>query len=190
VARLVELLREAGYQPGVISRGYGGQSPHWPRQVMADSDPREVGDEPVLLARRCRCPVVVDPDRVAAAQALLASKIAMSSSATMACSITACAATLKLRSWTAFAAGQRACLPAGPLREPPSRLREVDFVVGNGAARGREYLMCLRGDTALNLAIPVSAPRWPGFATARFTPWPGIGDPGRFFDHLRRPDCG
>ena len=72
VARLVELLREAGYQPGVISRGYGGQSVEWPRHVIVDSDPRQVGDEPLLLAQRCQCPVVVGPDRVTAARALLA----------------------------------------------------------------------------------------------------------------------
>jgi len=71
VARLVELLRAAGYTPGVISRGYGGQSGQWPRVVTADSDPLQVGDEPVLLAQRCRCPVVVGPDRVAAARLLL-----------------------------------------------------------------------------------------------------------------------
>ena len=147
VARLVELLREAGYKPGVISRGYGGQSAQWPRQVTADSDPREVGDEPVLLARRCRCPIVVGPDRVAAARALFD---------TYGCNVILSDDGLqhyRLQRDLEIAVvdgfrrlGNGACLPAGPLREPPSRLREVDFVVGNGAARGDEYLMSLRGD--------------------------------------------
>ncbi len=147
VARLVELLREAGYQPGVISRGYGGQSAQWPRHVAADSDPLQVGDEPLLLAQRCRCPVVVGPDRIAAARALLA---------TYPCNVIISDDGLQhypLRRDIEIAVvdgfrrlGNAACLPAGPLREPPSRLRDVDFVVGNGAARGDEYLMCLRGD--------------------------------------------
>jgi tetraacyldisaccharide 4'-kinase len=186
VARLVELLREVGYQPGVISRGYGGQSAQWPRQVMADSDPRQVGDEPVLLARRCRCPIVVGPDRVAAARALL--------------EIYGCNVILsddglqhyRLRRDLEIAVvdgfrrlGNGACLPAGPLREPPSRLREVDFVVGNGAARGGEYLMCLRGATAINLVDPCVSATLAGFRHGTVHAVAGIGDPGRFFDHLR-----
>ncbi len=187
VARLVELLREAGYHPGVISRGYGGQSEEWPRHVVADSDPHQVGDEPVLLAQRCRCPVVVGPDRVAAAQALLAS---------YACNVILSDDGLqhyRLRRDLEIAVvdgfrrmGNGACLPAGPLREPLSRLREVDFVVGNGAARGSEYLMCLRGDTAVNLADPYVSAALAGFRHSTIHAVAGIGDPGRFFDHLRQ----
>jgi|GEM_PF-25059 tetraacyldisaccharide 4'-kinase len=186
VMRLVELFREAGYQPGVISRGYGGQSAQWPRHVTADSDPRQVGDESVLLARRCRCPVVVDPDRVAAARALLA---------TYDCNVLLSDDGLqhyRLRRDIEIAVvdgfrrlGNRACLPAGPLREPPSRLREVDFVVGNGVARGEEYIMSLQGDTALNLTDPWVSSALSGFRRGTVHAVAGIGDPRRFFDHLR-----
>ena len=186
VARLVELLREAGYQPGVISRGYGGQSAQWPRHVAADSDPLQVGDEPLLLAQRCRCPVVVGPDRIAAARALLA---------TYPCNVIISDDGLQhypLRRDIEIAVvdgfrrlGNAACLPAGPLREPPSRLRDVDFVVGNGAARGDEYLMCLRGDVAVNLADPYVSAALTGFRYSTVHAVAGIGDPVRFFDHLR-----
>ena len=186
VIRLVELLREAGYQPGVVSRGYGGQSTQWPRHVTVDSDPRQVGDESVLLARRCRCPVVVDPDRVAAARALLA---------TYDCNVILSDDGLqhyRLRRDLEIAVvdgfrrlGNLACLPAGPLREPPSRLREVDFVVGNGVARGGEYIMSLQGDTALNLADPWVSSALAGFRRGTVHAVAGIGDPRRFFDHLR-----
>ena len=168
VAHLVDLLREAGYQPGVISRGYGGQSKQWPLRVMADSDPRQVGDEPVLLARRCHCPVVVGPDRVAAAQTLLE---------TYRCNVILSDDGLqhyRLRRDLEIAVvdgfrrlGNGACLPAGPLREPPSRLREVDFVVGNGVARGGEYLMSLRGDTVIHLADPCGGRYWRSGAVFR-----------------------
>ena len=137
VARLVDLLREAGYQPGVISRGYGGQSAQWPQQVRADSNPRLVGDEPVLLARRCRCPIVVGPDRVAAARTLLDThgcNVILSDDGLQHYRLQR---DLEIAVVDGFRRlGNGACLPAGPLREPPSRLREVDFVVGNGAARG------------------------------------------------------
>ncbi|MBS1247916.1 MAG: tetraacyldisaccharide 4-kinase, partial [Proteobacteria bacterium] len=137
VARLVELLRDAGYQPGVISRGYGGQSAQWPQQVRADSNPRLVGDEPVLLARRCRCPIMVGPDRVAAARTLLDThgcNVILSDDGLQHYRLQR---DLEIAVVDGFRRlGNSACLPAGPLREPPSRLREVDFVVGNGAARG------------------------------------------------------
>ena len=186
VARLVELLREAGYRPGVVGRGYGGRSAQWPRAVLIDSDPEQVGDEPVLLARRCRCPVVVGPDRVAAARLL---------SETYGCNVIVSDDGLqhyRLRRDIEIAVvdgfrrlGNAACLPAGPLREPPSRLREVDFVVGNGAARGREYLMSLRGATAHNLRDPCITATLAGFRQSTVHAVAGIGDPWRFFDHLR-----
>ena len=71
VERVVALAREAGLRPAVVSRGYGGRADHWPQQVRPDSDPYSVGDETVLLATRCRCPVAAGPDRAAAAAALL-----------------------------------------------------------------------------------------------------------------------
>jgi tetraacyldisaccharide 4'-kinase len=186
VACLVELLREAGYKPGIISRGYGGHSNEWPRHVTTDSDPVEVGDEPVLLAQRCRCPIVVGPDRVAAAKALFARydcNVIISDDGLQ-------HYRLKRDIEIAVVDGLRrlgngACLPAGPLREPPSRLREVDFVIGNGAARGHEYLMSLRGDTAVNLVDPCITATLAGFRRTTVHAVAGIGDPGRFFDHLR-----
>jgi tetraacyldisaccharide 4'-kinase len=174
VARLVELLREAGYKPGIVSRGYGGRSKEWPRHVSIESNPLEVGDEPVLLAQRCRCPVVVDPDRVNAAQALFARydcNVIISDDGLQ---------HYRLQRDIEIAVidglrrlGNGACLPAGPLREPSSRLREVDFVIGNGAARGGEYLMSLRGDTAVNLADPCITATLAGFRrTTVHTPCP------------------
>ncbi|MGA1875765.1 MAG: tetraacyldisaccharide 4'-kinase, partial [bacterium] len=73
---IVELIGQTllrrGERVGIISRGYGGMASTWPQVVSADSDPHLVGDEPVLIARRTGCPMVVAPDRVAAARALLA----------------------------------------------------------------------------------------------------------------------
>ena len=185
-ARLVELLRDAGYKPGVISRGYGGSSEEWPRHVTADSDPGEVGDEPVLLAQRCRCPIVVGPDRVAAAQALFARydcNVIVSDDGLQHYRLQRDIEMAVVDGFRRL--GNGACLPAGPLREPPSRLREVDFVIGNGAARGHEYLMSLRGDTAVNLVDPCITATLASFRRSTVHAVAGIGDPGRFFDHLR-----
>jgi tetraacyldisaccharide 4'-kinase len=72
VIHLALALRASGRHPGIVSRGYGGHSRHV-REVTGDSDPKAVGDEPLLLARRASCPVFVGRDRVAAARSLLAS---------------------------------------------------------------------------------------------------------------------
>ncbi|OUR89233.1 tetraacyldisaccharide 4'-kinase, partial [Cycloclasticus sp. 44_32_T64] len=68
---VAELLKSAGYTPGVISRGYGGIASSWPQQVREDSDSRVVGDEAKILARRTGCPVAVGPIRADSAQALI-----------------------------------------------------------------------------------------------------------------------
>ncbi len=69
---LAAQLQKRNLRVGIVTRGYRGRARDWPRVVDAKSDPHEVGDEPVLLARRTGCPVVAGPDRVAAAQRLLA----------------------------------------------------------------------------------------------------------------------
>lgn len=67
---LVERLKKQGYQVGLISRGYGRKDTEL-RNVTSDSAVAEVGDEPLLMAQKCKVPVMVGANRVAAAQALL-----------------------------------------------------------------------------------------------------------------------
>jgi len=183
---LVEALRAAGHHPGVVSRGYGGNAAVWPQPVTADSDPASVGDEPVLIARRAACPVVVAPQRVAAARRLIAD---------YACDVVVCDDGLQhyaLRRDAEIAVidgerrlGNGRCLPAGPLRETAARLRSVDLTVVNGAASSGECRMRLSGSVAQVLAGP---PRerdlgeWRGSTVHAVA---GIGNPGRFFAHLR-----
>ena len=192
---LVEHLRRQGWRPGIVSRGYGGQGASYPQIVLADSDAAQVGDEPLLLARRAAAPVVIDPLRVRGVQHLLASSD---------CNIVLCddglqhyalARTVEI----AVVDGQRGLgsgwlLPAGPLREPVSRLQSVDLVVVNGAWRApgpapaSAATMTLApgtwqpvgADAASMAASPVaSAPTsGPVHAVA------GIGHPPRFFAML------
>lgn len=132
VIALVRLLLAAGRRPGIVSRGHGGQDGG---EVSGDADPRRLGDEPVLLARRTGVPVVVGMDRVAAARALLGSHPD--------CDVIVSDDGLqhyRLRRDVEIAVfdgrgvlnGWR--LPAGPLREGVARLREVDAIVCHGAA--------------------------------------------------------
>lgn len=186
-ARLVELLRSDGYRPGIVSRGYGGHSDHWPRPVLPESNPFEVGDEPVLLARTCGCPVVVGPDRAAAVRFLLAQHD---------CNVVVCDDGLQHYALArdieiVVIDGERrfgngACLPAGPLREPVSRLQSVDFVVVNsGPVQVGEYAMTLVGQRAVNLSDADITCSLAAFSDTLVRAVAGIGNPERFFDFLR-----
>lgn len=183
---LVGALRKAGHSPGVISRGYGGSATTWPQTVGSDSDPRLVGDEPVLIARRTGCPVVVGPQRVHAAQQLLANHD---------CDIIVCDDGLQHYALArdleiAVVDGVRRlgngrCLPAGPLRERRTRLQTVDMVIVNGKSLSGEYTMQLAGERATMLQDPNTSHglgHWQGKTVHGVA---GIGNPGRFFDHLR-----
>jgi tetraacyldisaccharide 4'-kinase len=186
------LLTGRGLHPGIVSRGHGGSGAVQP--VAADSDPSAVGDEPVMLARRCDVPIWVGRDRVAAANALL--------SAHPACDVIVCDDGLQhyrlaRNVEVAVVDGERGLgngwmLPAGPLREPRARLASVDAVVVNGGGSADMFLqapavfsMALRGGTFRNLLNPdhCVAPEY--FAGRSVHAIAGIGNPRRFFAHLQ-----
>ncbi len=134
IIALAKKLIEMGYKPGIISRGYGGQSPVWPLSVTSNSNPIVVGDEPVMIARNVNCPVVVGPDRAEDCETLLHRyedcNVILSDDALQ---------NYKLERDIEIAVidgdrnmGNRHCLPAGPLREPETRLKTVDEVVVKG----------------------------------------------------------
>ncbi|MDQ2696088.1 MAG: tetraacyldisaccharide 4'-kinase [Pseudomonadota bacterium] len=186
VIRLAQLLREAGYRPGIVSRGYGGKATAQPQLVTAASDPAEVGDEPLLLARRSGCPVAVAADRVAAARTLLARH---------ACNVILADDGLqhyRLGRDLEIAVidgarrfGNGFFLPAGPLREPPGRLRQVDFRVANGAARPGEEPMTLLATRAVHLADAQVSCALAAFRGQLVHAVAGIGHPERFFQALQ-----
>ena len=186
VVWLVRCLREHGYRPGVICSGYRGTARDWPRYVHEESDPAEVGDEAVLVAKRCRCPVVAGRDRVASARTLLSRSdcdLVVSDDGLqhyrLARDLEIAVLDGRRRHGTGW------CLPAGPLREPVSRLESVDFVVTKGRAREGEYRMELTG-RILRLAADDSVT----IDAAELSSCPvhavaGIGNPASFFERLR-----
>ena len=183
---LARALAKRGLHVGIVSRGYrarqAGQSP---RFVAAGADADQVGDEPLLLARRTGAPVVVASDRAAGA-ALLAEhgvQIILTDDGLQHYALVRDVEIAVVDGRRRFGNGR--LLPAGPLREPISRLDVVDRVVINGGeARGSaEIRMDLRGDIAVHLIsgetkalADIQAQRWHVVA--------GIGDPERFFAHV------
>ena len=186
-----DFLREQGYEPGIVSRGYGGRG-----ETMAarkDSVPAITGDEPVLLAQRSRCPVWIGRNRAAAARALIA--------ANPGCNVIVSDDGLQhygLQRDVEIAVldgsrgtGNGLPLPAGPLRESTARLAEVDAVVVTGdtslpGASATTFAMRLDGNLFCNLLNPAFHQEAGAFLDKRVHAVAGIGNPARFFDHLQR----
>lgn len=193
---LAQQLKDRGRRPGIVSRGYRGRLGPAPVHVRTDSDPAVVGDEPLLMERRQVCPVVVHPDRVAAARMLIE----------MDCDVIVADDGLQhyhlaRRYEIAVVDGRRGfgngrLLPAGPLREPVSRLSRVDRILvqqeqgdgGEPAAALPEGVprssFMLAADVARRLqdAREIELAAFRGRTVHAVA---GIGHPGRFFRLLQ-----
>jgi tetraacyldisaccharide 4'-kinase len=134
LVRLVELLQAQHLNVAVISRGYGSGRKA-PVNVTTESDVAQAGDEPLLIARRTGASVRVDPDREAAARAVLAggAQVVLSDDGLQRMSLPRALEVCVVDGARGFGNGH--LLPAGPLREPPERLASVDWVVCNGEPR-------------------------------------------------------
>lgn len=177
---LCNYLKKQGWQPGLVSRGYGGQSSTWPQTVTTESDPILVGDEPVLLVQRTACPMVVGPDRVAAAKQLLTDSecdIIISDDGLQHYALHRDIEIALIDHQRQL--GNGFCLPAGPLREPQSRLSSVNLIIENG----RDMSL---SPQSLQSVLP-TAPDCPahGLEKCRMVAMAGIGHPERFFQTLR-----
>ncbi len=189
---LAEALRDAGFTPGIVSRGHGGEGSA-PEPVGPDASARQVGDEPLLIARRTGCPVVVGRRRAEAGRALLAAHPGVDVLiADDGLQHYALRRDVEIVLFDARGVGNGWLLPAGPLREPPSRRR--DFTVVNAAeitpalaaaVGGHPYRMRLAGTWAERLALPAARVPLEYFAGRRVAAAAGIGNPGRFFAMLR-----
>ncbi len=186
---LVQCLRELGYTPGVISRGYGGSGP-FPRLVRADDTAAICGDEPLLLVQRTAVPLAVAPDRLTAARLLLSQQPQVDvlicddglQHYRLARDLEFCV----IDGARGYGNGWR--LPAGPLREPPSRTQRVSRVLVNGADATSYGVNALRFDLRLDDAVNLSTGEQrplSAFVDAPLYAIAGIGNPQRFFNALR-----
>jgi tetraacyldisaccharide 4'-kinase len=186
---LAQKLALHGWHPGIVSRGYGGNL-EGIRAVTPESDPVEVGDEPLLLARRAGCPVFVGHDRVAAARSLL--------EAHPACDVLIAddglqhlrlARDVELIVIDERGTGNGWPLPAGPLRDCPQRIAAADALVLNGddaSAPGRVtapeiFRMRLVGARLRNVRDPRKSCEAGELRGKRLHAIAGTGNPARFF---------
>lgn len=182
---LAKQLQQAGFRPGIISRGYGGKAEHYPQLVTPKSDPAIVGDEPVIISRQTTCPMVVAPDRIAAGQMLLQQydcTIIIADDGLQHYALGRDIEIVVVDGQRLF--GNQYCLPAGPLREPLSRLQQVDFIVHNGGDPSAEFNISLSQGQVINLADPTVKKELTDFTNETIHAVAGIGYPKRFFDQL------
>jgi len=191
---LAHALRQRGLHPGILSRGYGGTADN-ATPVTPQSSPREVGDEPVLLTQRTGCPLWIGRSRADAGQALLAAHpevdILITDDGLQHYALQRNAEIVVLNE---AILGNCWLMPAGPLREPFSRLAQATLLICNGplGPRLRETLpprpcvaMKLVADRFYNLADPSRTCAAEAFSGTRIHALAGIGHPERFFETLR-----
>ena len=192
---LARQLKERGLQPGIISRGYGGSVGPKPMQVGPDSDPKTVGDEAVLMAKRSDCPVVVHQNRVRAAQdlSMLGVDVVIADDGLQHYRLARQYEIAVIDGTRGFGNGQ--LLPAGPLREPVSRLQTIDRALVNKSVMRSKHAVknlpnglpvtdfYLKGTTARSLDESEELPL-ARFAGREVHAVAAIGNPGRFFMFL------
>jgi tetraacyldisaccharide 4'-kinase len=194
VILLIDICRELGLSPGVISRGYGGKAPYYPYLLNANSSAAEAGDEPVLIYQRCALPVVVGSDRVAGAALLLEQgcDIILADDGLQHYRLQRQLELVVVDGKRHF--GNGLLLPAGPLREGLWRLKSSDFVIINGGGNSHSFIdneikMQLQ---ATHICHLLTGEKWliTDFISQykRINAIAGIGSPERFFATLAEHD--
>ncbi|MBY5969381.1 tetraacyldisaccharide 4'-kinase [Halomonas denitrificans] len=187
VAWLARRLKEQGCRPGVLSRGYGGKSDAYPLLLTPTTEVAECGDEPRMLADQTGLPVVVDPDRPRGAQRLIdeGCDVIVTDDGLQHHALARDIELVVVDGRRGF--GNRRCLPAGPLREPLTRLSSVDALLINGdgaASLPAGYRMRLEPSGWRRLGDSRVYPPSPLPFDGPVVAVAGIGHPQRFFATL------
>lgn len=182
---LVEQLQQKGLKVGVVSRGYGGENKVFPQLVTAESNPQQMGDEPVLIAQRTLAPVAISPNRKESIELLLSQfklDLIVTDDGLQHYALQRDLEWVVVDGERRF--GNGFVLPAGGLRELPSRLQSVQAVICNGKnAKSGEHLMQLATDFAVNLKTGEKR-HLNEFIGKNCVAMAGIGYPPRFFTML------
>ena len=191
---LTRALRERGFRPGVVSRGYGGSKSKSSMRIDAETDPMVAGDEPVLIAIRTGAPVVVDADRARAADMLVedGADLVIADDGLQHYALERDYEICVIDG--ARGLGNGLLLPAGPMRETAARIQEVDQVLVNGRLRQEpqgmpaglqnaiEFQLVAREVCRNNGSLTRPIER---FRDTTVHAVAAIGNPDRFFDLLR-----
>lgn len=185
---LASQLAARGLRVGIVLRGYGGGAREWPYDVTSATAPEEVGDEPVLLARRTDAIVAAAPDRVAAARRAVArgAQVVLADDGLQHYRLARDVEIAVIDEQREL--GNSRLLPAGPLREPRTRLDSVDLIVWTrrGAVgvdkKGVTAIARIREAVSLATGEVKALETFTGRTVHALA---AIGNPTAFFDALR-----
>ena len=179
-------LSKRDFKPGLISRGYGGKY-SGTLEVNAETTYKKTGDEAQILGK-LKMPFVLDKNRSRGARKLQEKHDVDVIISDDGLQHYAMGRDIEIAVIDgARRLGNGLAFPAGPLREPKSRLKEVDFIVNNGGpTEGDEILMTLSPAkfVHLNSGKEYSIDKWPMHNQVHAIA--GLGNPNRFFDLLLR----
>ncbi len=195
VVALANFLKNQGYKPGIVSRGYGStaNNAQFPYTVNEESPVSKSGDEPLLIASRTRLPVVIDPQRSRAVWSLITDQgcdCIIADDGLQHYHLERDLELVVVDGERAF--GNGLCLPAGPLRESLQRLQQVDYIIANGAmpasidSPSERYEMRLKAGNLINVSSGQSVEPGNWQLPRRVHAVAGIGNPGRFYSSLSR----
>lgn len=172
---------------GVISRGYKSEGENQACQLNADSLPEQVGDEPYLIYQHLGCPMAVGAQRNKAIELLLQSHTLDLILSDDGLQHYAMARQLEIALIDGTRGlGNAQLLPAGPLREPPERLRSVDFIVANSQAYKHYPVMHLSSQQLLSVCHNEPQGLLTSLSGKTVHAIAGIGNPQRFFNTLKQ----
>lgn len=185
VIEMVRQFQRRGKKVAVVSRGYKARIKAFPHEIKHSDRAEDVGDEPYLISERALCPVVIDPNRVQAVEYLIKRHqpdIIISDDGLQHYRMGRSVEIAVIDGVRGF--GNRMCLPAGPMREPKSRLKEVDFtLVTEGFWRGF-HSMSIKPVALVNLVTGEEIK--PEDITTQVIAIAGIGNPQRFYSTLTK----
>lgn len=188
VIAIAERYAKQGLKVGIVSRGYRSTVQSFPYLVKKDDSAEIVGDEPLLLALRTDCPVVIDPNRSSAVQYIIKNfkpDLIISDDGLQHYKLGRKVEIVVIDGNRGF--GNGLCLPVGPLRESLSRLKEVDLIIINGEHQdnlqfSNMHKMYLKPEFLYacesRQLVPIDSINTKALAIA------AIGNPDRFFQTL------
>lgn len=186
VIELAKRFHAKGLRVGIVSRGYGATMTDFPYEIQLDDDANKVGDEPLLIAQKTNCPVVIAPQRTQAVTYLLEKKncqIIISDDGLQHYRMGRSIEIAVIDGMRGLGNGW--CLPAGPLRESEKRLKEVDFVIVNEGSWPNAHPMTLKVGKITHFVTKKEIN--PELLLAqKFAAVAGIGNPQRFYSSLER----
>ena len=201
VMSLALRLKDAGFSPGIVSRGFGGSVTNLPIEVTEQSEPHVVGDEPLMLKIRTRCPVVVCRDRAKAVDRLCFHHqvdVVLADDGLQNTQLWRDLSICVFNKQQGIGNGLE--MPFGPLREPLNVVDQLDAVIVRGTEYPREMLIEMGVETTTPVFASLSRMAYAYRSDSPnehhpitdlidhgdFDAVSGIASPGHFFEGLQQ----